>query len=375
MAAGAHGPATLTASAARIRDSDRPQAGSLATSSLAGDPSFQNDPEVTAGADPATASATAIGHGHGDRQCATLLGVNGLDYTAACGGCGRELEPGASLCPECGWDATTALPVGDRAPLGRRLAAAAARLLVYGVVVAVLIGGFLRLRRVGPGPDLPTTLRWVLLGDEGRAAELETLHRAHEIGAAAARYSVREMEPFAFDGDWATELAPYATMRIRGWIPMLFVAADTGMAPASVRELYEIRAHDGWGRPYRVDTRVFGRDDDPMADPEVVVDLADGLQRSFFHRADPVFGRQTSWMRLELVSAGGDGRFETGDDVEFVTYVPVDFTFRVRGSDAELRDDLSAAYTRGTQYFRFTSHRGDLIDARLLAEWRLETVY
>ena len=40
------------------------------------------------------------------------------------------------------------------------------------------------------------------------------------------------------------------------------------------------------------------------------------------------------------------------DDVEFVTYMPVSFTFRVRGSGSQLRDDLSAAYTRGTQYFR-----------------------
>jgi hypothetical protein len=298
-----------------------------------------------------------------------------IDLATTCGGCGRQLDPGASLCLECGWDATTALPLGDRPPLGRRLASAAVRLAVYGLLTAAVVVGFLRLQNVGPGPDLPTTLRWVLLGDGGRAAELETLHRAHEIGAAAARYSVREMEPFRFEGDWETALQPYATMRIRGWIPMLFVAADTGMAPASVRELYEVRAVDGWARPYRIDTRVFGHDADPATDPEVAEDLADGLQRTFFDRSDPVFGRQTSWMRLELVSAGGDGRFDTSDDVAFVTYVPVGFTFRVRGSDADLRDDLSAAYTRGTQYFRFISHRGDLIDARLLAEWRLETVY
>jgi hypothetical protein len=246
---------------------------------------------------------------------------------------------------------------------------------VYGLLVAAVVVGFQRLRHVGPGPDLPTTLRWVLLGDGGRAAELETLHRAHEIGAAAARYSVREMEPFRFEGDWETELKPYATMRIRGWIPMLFVAADTDMAPAAVRDLYEVRAVDGWGRPYRIDVRVFGRDEDPTADPEVAADLAEGLQRTFFGRSDPVFGRQTSWMRLELVSAGRDGRFESPDDVEFVTYMPVSFTFRVRGSGSQLRDDLSAAYTRGTQYFRYTAHHGDLIDARLLAEWRLETVY
>ena len=68
------------------------------------------------------------------------------------------------------------------------------RYLVYPLSVALPIIGFMRLRTTGPGPDLLTTLRWMAFGDGGRAAELETIHRMHEIGSAASRFMVRENE-------------------------------------------------------------------------------------------------------------------------------------------------------------------------------------
>jgi hypothetical protein len=278
------------------------------------------------------------------------------------------------MCPDCGWDLTTAVTRAPKERLGRRLGRFVVRLVIWGLVVALPVVGFMRVRTVGPGPDLATTLRWMVLGDDGRAAELVTLHRAHEIGSAAARFAVRNMDAPPFDGDWAVELAPYATMNVRGWVPMLFLAGDTDMAPPGVRELYEVRSTDGWGRPYRVETSVFRGDVDPAADPEFAADFADGLQTSFFNRVAPDLDRASQWMRLELVSAGADGVFGSSDDVVFVSLFPIGFTFRLRGSDEALRAELSRAYALGRQYFRFTAHRGDLIDARLLAEWRLEAL-
>lgn len=296
--------------------------------------------------------------------------TTGIEPT--CGGCGATMSPRRTICHECGWDLTAAPPASAREPLRLRAGAILPRLVLWFVVLALPLLGAWRLARVGPGPDLPTTLRWLALGDGGRAAGLVTLHRAHEIGSAAARYAVRELEPFTFEGEWRDELAPYATMRIRGWIPMLFVAADTDMAPAGVREIYEIEAVDGWGRPYRVESRVLERGDDPRELATATGDLEAGLQRSFFSLETPDFDAVTGWQRLALDSAGADGDLDTPDDIRFVTWIPVGFTFRVRGTDSEqLRRERSAAYTRGRHYFRFDSPAGDLVDARLLAEFRL----
>ena len=47
----------------------------------------------------------------------------------------------------------------------------------------------------------------------------------------SVRYDGRMLR---FEGDWAATLEPYATMNVRGWMPLLFWGATTGMAPASV---------------------------------------------------------------------------------------------------------------------------------------------
>jgi hypothetical protein len=289
-----------------------------------------------------------------------------------CDGCGEPLAQGTTICRHCGWDMTTAVTHPPRISLWNAVRTGGWRVLLYGALLALPVLGFARFRTTGPGPDLGTTLRWMALGDGGRAAELVTIHRAHEIGSAAARYAVRELEAPPFDGDWQRLLAPYATMWVRGWMPLLFYGATTDMAPRSVREFYDVRSDDGWGRPYRIETRALPRDDDRTADEQVAADLIAGLQVSFFKLQNPEFDRDTDWMRLEVVSAGRDGSFDTDDDLRMVSYMPVGFTLRLTRRPEDLQRQMEAAYTRGRHHFRIEGSRWDLIDARLLAEHRLE---
>jgi len=123
-----------------------------------------------------------------------------------CEGCGKNLAEGSTICLHCGWDQSTNLARPPRPSLLAQLAAGGWRVVVYGLILLLPILGFMRLRTTGPGPDLETTLRWMVFGDGGRAAELETIHRMHEIASAASRYSIREMEMPPFDGDWEKAL-------------------------------------------------------------------------------------------------------------------------------------------------------------------------
>ncbi len=289
-----------------------------------------------------------------------------MSAPGTCPECGAELG-GAPLCPRCGWDPA----LEHRRPRRRRLGPALARAALYGGLAALLAAAWMRWATVGPGPDLPTTLRWLALGDGGRAAELVTLNREYEIARAAARWGLENLEAPSFGPGWAARLEPFSTAAVRGWLPLLFAAADARLAPGSVREMYAIRETDGWGRPFAVRTRPIPRGADPERDPEVAADLAAGLRRSIFRRARTrLAGRD--WLRLEIASSGADGRPGTADDVVFVAYVPVSHTFRV-GADAErLRRELESAYLQGFHLFRVASSRYDLIAARLLAEHRLE---
>lgn len=292
---------------------------------------------------------------------------------APCPSCGRELPSGASLCPACGCDlCTTAGQPPRRSVLGV-IAEGGWRLLLYGGLLALPILGFIRLRVTGPGPDLVTTFRWLASGDDGRAAELVTIHRAHEIAAAAARYGLREVEPPSFDDGWSGRLAPYATMNVRGFIPLLFWAASTDLAPPSVREMFEVRAEDGWGRPYRVTAGALPSGPAAAAEPTVAADLARGLQQSFFAAGRPELA-SGDWFRVELVSAGVDGGFDTPDDLHLVSYFPLSFTLKLDQSREEIQRRLDQTFALGRHYFRVDGSRFDLIEARLLAEFRLESV-
>jgi hypothetical protein len=245
------------------------------------------------------------------------------------------------------------------------------RLVVYGALVLVLLGLVDRYKTVGPGPDLETTLRWIVLGDDGRAAELVTIQRAVEVAAATSRFAVTETHAPPFDGDWEDVLAPYATMHVRGWIPLLFVGATTDLAPSSVRVFFRVDADDGWGRPYRVRTRALGKGSAIADDPQVAADLDAGLRTSIFSRGTPDF-RTSDWLRLELASAGPDGDLDTPDDLVMTSYVPVGRTLNISGDLEALSRDMERAYILGRHYFRLEGNRYDLIDARLLAEFRLD---
>lgn len=249
----------------------------------------------------------------------------------------------------------------------------APRILIYGLLIAVAVAGYLRYQATGPGPDLATTLHWIALGDGGREAELVTIHRAHEIGAAAARYAVRELEAPSFEAGWATTLASFATMNVRGWLPLLTMGADADTAPEFIVAMYRVRQVDGWGRPYRVSTRIIHSDADWMGDTEVAADLDHGLRRTFFDRGEPDFG-EADHMRLELISDGPDGAPGTDDDLRFTSYFPVGFTFRVSGNLEAINRQLDAAFVKGTQYFRLDGARHRLVDARILAEIRVENL-
>jgi hypothetical protein len=294
--------------------------------------------------------------------------------TLKCAKCDSELQPGSTICHSCGWDLTVSASRPDKKPLHINLTAVAGRLVVYGLLVLLVVLGFLRLRATGPGPDLKTTVRWVLSGDDGRAAELVTTHRAHEISHAASRYSLRELQAPDFDGDWASILEPYATMNVRGMLTMVTAAADSRMAPASVREFYEVRDYDGWGTPYQVKYRIYERRGAWDSDPLVTADLEEGLRSSFFRQDKPKLG-DGDWLRLELVSAGRDRQLETADDISFISYFTVGLTLRVRSDPTQMQRDMEIAYTTGRHYFRVVGNRFPLLDARRLAEYRLELMY
>ena len=297
-----------------------------------------------------------------------------MNDRVTCGSCGKPLAAGATICLHCGWDQRTDIIAPPVPSVLARLRAGGWRVVVYGLILLLPILGFMRLRSTGPGPDLATTLRWMVLGDGGRAAELETIHRMHEIGAAASRYSIRENEKPPFDDDWAEILAPASTARIRGWMPLVFFGADTAMSPASVRELYEVRPVDGWGRPYRVYMRPLPRGLGALEDPQVAADLDQGLHATFFTLDEPDLDHG-EWVRVEIESAGPDGDFDTGDDLRMVTYIRVGHVFRLLYDPAEVQRRVERAYTIGRHYFRLEGNTWDLIDARLLAEYRLTSIH
>jgi hypothetical protein len=291
-----------------------------------------------------------------------------------CEGCGKKLQPGSTICLHCGWDQTTALAQPEKVSLLEYLAKGGWRLVVYGLILLLPVLGFMRLRTTGLGPDLLTTVRWMVFGDDGRAAELETIHRMHEIGSATSRYAVREMELPPFDGDWEEVLARASTARVRGWMPLVNFGADYQMAPASVREFYEVRAVDGWGRPYRISVRPIARDEAAYDDPVVLADLEEGLQATFFTIDEPDF-KHGEWTRLLIESAGADGEFNSEDDLRMITYVRVGHVFRLLYDPSRVQIEIERAYTIGRHYFRIEGSDYDLIDARLLAEYRLTSIH
>jgi hypothetical protein len=297
-----------------------------------------------------------------------------MPESTICQECGAELSSGASICAQCGWDSTLDLARPKSPSLMAQLRAGGWRVVVYGLILALPLVGFSRLRATGPGEDLPTTLRYMVFGDAGRADELKTIHRMHEIGSAAARYSIREEEQAPFDGDWATVLAPSATARVRGWIPLVFFGSDTGMSPDSVRDMYEIKDTDGWGRPYRVTVHPVLGNGQFLEDPLVRSDLEEGLQATFYTRDVPELEYGT-WIRLLVESAGRDGKWDSDDDLRMVSYVQTGHVYRMLYDPQLVQNKIEREYTIGRHYYRIEGSEWDLIDARLLAEFRLTSIH
>lgn len=290
-----------------------------------------------------------------------------------CESCGAELTPGTTICRSCGWDLTMTASRPKKLSLLAILAGTGFRIVLYGLIVAIPVIGVIRLHVTGPGPDLGTTIRWMVSGDDGRAAELVTIHRAHETSLAASRYAVRELESPDFEGAWGETLHPYATIYVRGWIPMLFLGAETASAPDSLKEIYEVKSVDGWGSPYRVSTRVLERSAKWARDPEVAADLDAGLRATFFRVGAPEF-EEAEWLRLQLTSGGPDQLLDTDDDIVFISYFVVGLTLRLRTEMDDIKREIERIYVTGRHYFRLEGNRYTLLDARRLAEYRAELV-
>ena len=80
-------------------------------------------------------------------------------------------------------------------------------------------------------------------------------------------------------------------------------------------------------------------------------------------------------MRLYLESAGKDGDFDTADDLAMVSYIQVGHLFRLLYEPSEVQRRVERAYTIGRHYFRLEGNTWDLIDARMLAEFRLTSIH
>ena len=80
-------------------------------------------------------------------------------------------------------------------------------------------------------------------------------------------------------------------------------------------------------------------------------------------------------MRLELTSSGRDGVFDTADDLRFISYSLASAPLRMLADPDLVVRKIERDYTVGPQYFRLEGSRYDLTDARLLAEYRLTSLY
>jgi hypothetical protein len=58
-----------------------------------------------------------------------------------------------------------------------------------------------------------------------------------------------------------------------------------------------------------------------------------------------------------------------------VSYIQVGYVFRLLYNPDEVQQQIERAYTIGRQYFRIEGSDYDLIDARLLAEFRLTSLH
>ena len=80
-------------------------------------------------------------------------------------------------------------------------------------------------------------------------------------------------------------------------------------------------------------------------------------------------------MRLEITSAGLDGTLDTGDDIRMISYIQVGHVFRLLYDPNQTQVEIERAYTIGRHWYRIEGSEYDLLDARLLAEYRLTSIH
>ena len=161
-------------------------------------------------------------------------------------------------------------------------------------------------------------------------------------------------------------------MSVRGWIPLLFWGATTDTAPASVRTFYEIRADDGWGRPYRLAARSLPRGEPWASDPRWQRTSGGVSRPRCFGPPPPTWTTAADGCASRSPPRAATATSPLPTTSLSVSYLPVGLTLRLTREPGQVQRQIEDAFVRGRHYFRVAGNRFDLIDARLLAEFRLE---
>jgi hypothetical protein len=233
-----------------------------------------------------------------------------------------------------------------------------------GLTILVLVAtatavGWQRFRTVGPGPDLGTTVDWMLHGDGQRRPTLATLMRGYETSRAVMRFCIDNGEPCSFDEKEWPEIARYSNALWRGFVPLVQWAASSSSIVGRLADLLAVDGKDGWGEAWKA-TIV------PLPVGTSPEDFYPGALRS---GSPPPDGRAL-W-RLDLVSAGSDRLPGTADDLRFEAVFPAPRPIRL--GDPAFHREREVELERGQVWVRWSGTELDLVDGRALAEFYLES--
>ncbi len=276
----------------------------------------------------------------------------GTTLTVDCPACGAAMAAPASFCRACGADLALAAASGRR-----RYRVPWVSLALLAVVAVAVVAGWRRLQLVGPGPDLPTTLRWVLQGDGDRRPTLATLLRAYETARAVARCCLDNGEPCSLaTAEWP-RIAGYANAAWRGFVPLVQWAAAGSAITGRLADLLAVDGTDGWGRPWQASVAPFPAAGRPA-----------GFYPGALQSGSPPPRREL--LHLVLVSGGADGAMGTADDLRFEAVFPAPLPLRL--GDPAARRERDVAIERGLVWVSWQGTELDLVDGRILAEFYLE---
>lgn len=270
-----------------------------------------------------------------------------------CPACGAPVELGRSFCESCGADLAMAA-----AHPRRRLVVPWGGLITLALVGAALTLGWHRLRAVGPGPDLSTTLRWVLHGDGERRPTLATLMRAYETARAVARCCLDTGEACPLAPPHWAKIAGYSNAAWRGFVPLVQWAAASTAIVGPLAHLLAVDGTDGWGRPWHA-----------ALEPTGAAERPGGFYPGALQSGSPPPAGRRLW-HLTLRSAGADGKGGTEDDLVFEAVFPAPGPLRL--GDPVAHRDREVELERGQVWVRWQGTELDLVDGRILAEFYLE---